>query len=104
MITSPKTRLLIVRQLRPAFQWESEEVLHALEECQATRDIVGASALFSRLNEEHKCFFGVDFRNRNAASQVPADTLQEAIVANCSSAALVYDFIRMQVDHTDALA
>jgi hypothetical protein len=102
MIASNKAHHLVVELRRPAFQWEADEVLQALEDCREKQDVVGASAVFGALNEEHKCFFGFDFRNRTTASEIPESEVQEAIVLNCTRAAQYYELIRAQQTQADA--
>ena len=87
MISSDKTRELVVREYRPAHAWSAQEVQEALDECLAEEDLIGASALFGRCNQEHKAFFGYDFRDRTVDSALPESSVQEAIVLNCAHAA-----------------
>lgn len=94
MIASPLTRELVVREYRPACSWTADEIEAALSECSKRRDVVGASALFGRINEEHKAFFGYDFRLRTVDSEPPQGPVQEAIVLNCERAAQCYELLR----------
>ena len=93
MIASAKTRELVVREYRPAHEWSASEVQAALDECLANKDLVGASALFGRCNQEHKAFFGFDFRERTVDSELPETSVQEAIVLNCARAAQFVDML-----------
>lgn len=96
MIASTLVRELVVREYRPACNWAASEIEAALNDCLKERDIVGASALFGRINQEHKTFFGFDFRERTVDSDPPEGAVQEAIVLNCERVAQCYQLLRQQ--------
>ena len=69
VIKSSGAKELVIRDFRPANEWTESEVDLALKECLMQRDIHGAEALFSRLNQEFIVFYEHKFGSQSTEPQ-----------------------------------
>lgn len=69
VIKSIGAKELVIRDFRPANEWTESEVNLALQECLMKKDIFGAEALFSRLNQEFIVFYEHKFGTKTDEPQ-----------------------------------
>lgn len=80
VIKSSGAKELVIKDFRPANEWTESEVNLALQECLMQRDIHGAEALFSRLNQEFIVFYEHKFGTQ---AKEPQDS---PVSRNCQKA------------------
>lgn len=88
VIKSSSAKELVIRDFRPANEWTESEVNLALQECLMARDIHGAEALFSRLNQEFIVFYEHKFGTKE---HEPQDSV---VSRNCKKALEVIQKIK----------